>query len=240
MLSASLSANCLPLTTFSGGAAPGEYPGNGRVRRRFAAVAVEGLERETGVEPATIAEKRMCGSLVVQPSRAVRVHSSVSEGRGFSLIQRKGGWRICLVRLRWMLLRAAQLGNSVASGAKGPAFESRRAHQILQRFTGNRVTARHRFSEFSAFERHDIRVTRCATRLTDAPEDSGEPFLFTCDKGDLYQDIFRQPCHLDRGSRRRVLREGRAVHGVELRKVVHVFQKAGGRHDIRESEPGSL
>jgi hypothetical protein len=73
------------------------------------------------------------------PARAsnppVHAHSSVSEGRGFCPIQRKRCRRICLFRLRWVLLGSGGLGNPLASGAKGPAFESRRAHQTFQSLT---------------------------------------------------------------------------------------------------------
>jgi len=37
--------------------------------------------------------------------------------------------------LRWVLLGGGGLGDPLASGAKGPAFESRRAHQIFQSLT---------------------------------------------------------------------------------------------------------
>ena len=43
----------------------------------------------------------------------------------------RGDRRICLSCLRWVLLGEGGLGDSLASGARGPAFKSRRAHHYL-------------------------------------------------------------------------------------------------------------
>ena len=58
-------------------------------------------------------------------------------------------------------------------------------------------------------------------------------------RADLDEHIPQQPHHLDSGPHWRVVGEVDGAHGVELRKVVQLFQEAGSEQGIQDVSPAA-